>query len=84
MSEATTTKPVPAEMTDEEIRMEIAGIDQIAKQNAFKYEKRQRGDFPDNKWEKFVISQNEMFAYRADLEAELESREAAAADAVEE
>ena len=84
MSEETTTKPVPAEMTDEEIRMEIAGIDQIAKQNAFKYEKRQRGDFPDNKWEKFVASQNEMFAYRAELEAEQESREAAAAEAVEE
>ena len=81
MAEQTTERIDPAEMTDDEIRSEIVGIDQIATQQSFKYEKRQRGDFPDNKWEKFVTSQNEMFAYRAALEAELEAREAAAIEA---
>jgi len=51
----------------------IAAIDIISKQNQFKYEKRMRGEFPDNKWENFVQSQNEMFAERAELEEELDN-----------
>lgn len=54
-----------------EIESRIAAIDIIAKQNQFKYEKRMRGEFPDNKWENFAQSQNEMFAERAQLEEEL-------------
>lgn len=65
----------PQEMTRDELITEIANIDQIAKQNSFKYEKHQRGDFPDAKWERFVESQNEMFAYRDELEEELAKRE---------
>lgn len=75
MSEETAVRIAPAEMTREQIQTEIANIDQIARQNSYKYEKRQRGDFPDSKWERFVASQNEMFAYRTELEAELEARE---------
>ena len=70
--------------TDEQIQAEINAIDIIAAQNSFKYEKRQRGDFPDNKWERFVQSQNEMFARRADLEAELEYRATAVEETAEE
>ena len=57
----------------QEIVERIAAIDIISKQNQFKYEKRMRGEFPDNKWENFVQSQNEMFAERAELEEELEN-----------
>lgn len=51
----------------------IAEIDQLAKQNGFKYEKRMRGEFPDRKWDSFVASQNAMYEERAQLEEELES-----------
>ena len=66
----------PEEMTDEQLAAEIATIDQLARQNSYKYEKRQRGDFPDGKWERFVASQNEMFARRDALAAEQARREA--------
>lgn len=75
MNEETTAASAYAEMTRDQIEAEIAGIDQIAKQNSFKYEKRQRGDFPDGKWERFIASQNEMFQRRAELEAELQARD---------
>lgn len=55
----------------EEIRDRIAVIDQIAKQNSYKYEKYLRGEFPEAKWEKFKQSQNEMYEERAALEEEL-------------
>lgn len=85
MSEEITEQIPPEEMTDEEIQAEINAIDIIAKQNQFKYEKRQRGDFPDSKWSKFVTSQNEMFSRRDDLVAEQEARkEAAEAEQIEE
>lgn len=77
MAEDSTGRARPEDMTDDQIETEIANIDQIAKQNSFKYEKRQRGDFPDSKWERFVASQNEMFAYREELENELKSRKGA-------
>lgn len=57
----------------QEIVERIAAIDIISKQNQFKYEKRMRGEFPDNKWDNFVQSQNEMFEERAQLEEELEN-----------
>ncbi len=57
----------------QEIIDRIAVIDQVAKQNGYKYEKHQRGEFPEEKWERFVQSQNEMFAERAQLEEELEN-----------
>ena len=55
----------------QEIIDRLAVIDQIAKQNGWKYEKHQRGEFPENKWERFVQSQNEMYAEREALEEEL-------------
>ena len=82
MSDETPEQIEPADMTDDQIRTEIASIDQLAKQNSFKYEKRQRGDFPDSKWERFVTSQNEMFARREELEEELKKREAAGGNEV--
>ena len=57
----------------QEIIDRIAVIDQVAKQNGYKYEKHQRGEFPEEKWERFVQSQTEMFAERAQLEEELEN-----------
>ena len=75
MNEETTPTSSLSEMTREQIEMEIASIDQIAKQNSFKYEKRMRGDFPDGKWDRFIASQNEMFGRRAMLEEELEARD---------
>lgn len=84
MSEETIEQIAPEDMTDDEIQAEINAIDIIAKQNSFKYEKRQRGDFPDNKWNKFVQSQNDMFERRTALEAEQEARKEAEAEATEE
>lgn len=57
----------------EEIEGRIAVIDQIAKQNSYKYEKYLRGEFPEEKWGRFVQSQNEMYEERAELEEELEN-----------
>lgn len=57
----------------EEIQDRLAVIDQIARQNSYKYEKYLRGEFPESKWEKFKQSQNEMYEERAALEAELEN-----------
>ncbi|MBQ9042297.1 MAG: hypothetical protein IJ111_05720 [Eggerthellaceae bacterium] len=56
----------------EEIQDRLAIIDQIARQNSYKYEKYLRGEFPEEKWAKFIQSQNEMYEERAQLEEELE------------
>lgn len=57
----------------QEIVERIAAIDIISKQNQFKYEKYLRGEFPEEKWGRFVQSQNEMYEERAELEEELEN-----------
>ena len=56
----------------EEILDRLAVIDQVAKQNGYKYEKYLRGEFPEDKWERFKQSQNEMYEEHAQLEEELE------------
>lgn len=56
-----------------EIEEEIRAIDIVAKQNSYKYEKHQRGEFPEEKWARFVQSQNEMYERRAELEEELDN-----------